>query len=94
MRRARYLIAAAALAGLGACGETKVDVDRLEREVAADIEEQTGTRGVEVDCPDEVEQRKGNDFECQATAPGGIRQPVEMTQPGDDGDVDWKLERP
>ena len=94
MLLARYFAVTAAALALGACGETVIDSGEIETQIAGDIEQETGTRDVEVDCPDDIEAKKGDTFECEATAPGGIKQTVEATQVDDDGGVDWKLVRP
>ena len=91
MRLARYLVVITV--ALVACGETVIDSGEIESQIAGDIEEQTGTRDVEVACPDDIEAKKGDIFECEATAPGGIKQTVEATQVDDDGNIDWKLVR-
>ena len=57
MRLARYLVVIAVV--LGGCGETTIDADKLEGEIAQGVEKQTGTRNVEVDCPDDVKAEEG-----------------------------------
>ena len=79
MRTARYLlvIGAAALAGCGG-GDSDSDDAELERDLVRTVQEQTGTRGVQVDCPETGET-------CTVTAPGGVRSKVtrdgELVQP-------------
>jgi hypothetical protein len=64
---------------LGACGSDESDDRReLERDLTRTVEEQTGTRDVEVTCPEEGDV-------CTVTAPGGVRAKVtvdgELVQP-------------
>jgi hypothetical protein len=72
MRRARYSIVIALL--LGACGggDSASGTRELERDLTRTVEQQTGTRDVVVDCPDDAE---GGDV-CDVTAPGGVRAKV------------------
>ena len=44
------------------------------------------------ECPDDVEVRRGETFECTARAPGeadGLR--IHVTQLDDDGNVAWEI---
>jgi hypothetical protein len=95
MGGARYFLVAvsASLAFVG-CGESTLDVDEIEGEITPQVEEQTGTGDVTVDCPDDVEAEEGGEFECDLTAEGGIEAKVEVTQEDDEGNVRWRLVRP
>ena len=95
MRRACHLLALLGALALGGCGDDpKLDTEKLEADIAAGIEKQTGTGAVTVDCPDEIEQEEGLETECEVTAPGGVTATVVTTQTDDDGNADWKLDRP
>jgi hypothetical protein len=95
MRRARYFpVAIAAVFALAACGEEVLDVDKGESEVAPELERQTGTRSVSVDCPEEVEIEDGGTFECGVSTEGGVEAKVEVTQTDDEGNVRWELVQP
>ena len=93
MGRARYLLVTALLLVAG-CGDSTIDADKLEGEIAPGVEEQTGTRDVEVSCPDDIEAEEGGEFECDLTAEGGIEAKVAVTQEDDDGNVRWRVVRP
>lgn len=95
MGRPRYfLVAVAAAALLGGCGEETLDTGQIEEEITPAIEEQTGTREVAVECPDDIEAEQGADFECDLTAQGGIEAKVKVTQEDDEGNVHWEVVRP
>ena len=96
MGRARYLFVIAAILPLSACGgDETLDVGKVEDEVAPEIERQTGTRDVAIDCPDEdIELEEGAAFECDVSAEGGIEAKVKVTQEDDEGNVRWQVVRP
>jgi len=73
-------------AGLGGCGEEMLDTSQVERDIAADL----AGRQAQVDCPGDVEARKGDTFECSVELRGkpGV---VRVTQLDGDGRVRWSL---
>lgn len=92
MRLSRYLTVIACVGALAGCGEDdEIDNTRIEREIAAGVEKQTATEDVEIECPDDVEMKKGDVFECGLTAAGGVEARVKVTQTNDEGDVDWEV---
>ena len=88
MRRplAAACLLAAALAG--GCGTEKLDIEDAEKTIGTRLGEQTGAK-VLVDCPNEVEIRRGDTFDCRATAPGRKPATVRVTQLDDEGKVRW-----
>ncbi len=66
MRRAAASAAIAALALAGCEDERRtLRIEPIERGIAREIErDQPGTDVVAVDCPDDVELRKGDVFQC------------------------------
>ena len=74
------------------CGgdDDQPDVAAVERDLARGVEEQTGTRDVTVDCPDDVAE---SDV-CAVSAAGGVRAQVRVTRLTDDGDVEGELVQP
>lgn len=86
-----HALALAALVGLAACGEQTLDTDRAESEIARGISQQTGAKGVTVQCPDNVKIEAGQEFECQARASNGQRAPVKVRQKDDEGNLSWQL---
>ena len=83
----------AAVAVLAAAGCGGIDTDKAEAEIEKGIREQTRVREVKVDCPDDVEAKKGDTFECRATGEGESAR-VSVTQQDDEGNIRWKLVRP
>ena len=77
------MLLAAALAG---CGD-QIDTGRVEREIAEEIERQTRVDVDSVDCPEDIETRKGDTFECTADGEDGGRAPVVVRQLDDEGNV-------
>ncbi len=89
------LLLVAALLAAGCQGSVSVGGDQLdtaeaETEIAKGIEGQTGI-AVEVECPDDIDLREGNDFECTATADDGTERSVNVTQDDDEGNISWEL---
>jgi hypothetical protein len=93
MGRARYLVVIPALA-FAACGSDTLDAAEVESEIVPMVEDQTGTRGVAIACPDDVEAEEGAVFECDVTAEGGIEAKLRVTQEDDEGNVRWEIVRP
>ena len=93
MGRARYLVVIAAVA-LAGCGESTLDAGDIESEVTPQVEEQTGTKDVTIDCPDDIEAEEGADFECDITAQGGVEAKLKVTQEDDEGNVRWEVVQP
>lgn len=88
----RLLIAAATCAfALAGCGTDTVNMENAEREIAAGLEEETGAPDVEVTCPEEVEAKEGDTFDCTATT-GNERAKVHVTQRDDEGNLRWELQ--
>ena len=75
MRGARYLLVAAI--ALGACGdEPGPEPEIVEEQLAQEVQDETGTQGVRVDCPDDPEE---GDL-CDVQASGGVRAKVRITR--------------
>jgi hypothetical protein len=88
MRRARYLLViAVALAGCG--DEAESGPDDVEEQLVSEIQAETGTESVTIECPDDPQE---GDL-CDLTAPGGLRAKVRITRL-DDGAVDGEVVQP
>jgi Domain of unknown function (DUF4333) len=81
---------AAALAASG-CGTETVNTDKAASEIEKGIREQLNIRNVEVTCPDDVEAKEGDTFDCTARAQGESAT-ISVTQQDDEGNIRWKLE--
>ena len=90
MRRALPLIAIAL--GLAACGTEKLDVSDAEAAISQRLTREAKAK-VTVACPDDVEIKKGDTFNCTAkTAKDNAT--VKVTQLDDEGRVRWELSQP
>jgi hypothetical protein len=76
----------------GACAPRMLDSAQLERRLSREISDLLNVPGVDVECPDDAEVRKGSTLDCVARAPGetaGLR--ILVTQVDDDGKVTWEI---
>jgi Domain of unknown function (DUF4333) len=81
----------ASLALVGGCTRTKtLDANSLEETLRAKIEQQLGTHGIAVDCPDDEPAQAGATFQCTATSAAGKSLTIEVTQTDGQGNVTWK----
>jgi hypothetical protein len=84
------LLLAATLA-LASCGGQQLDTGKAENAIKTGITQQTGVQVGSVECPNEVELKQGNNFQCTATDARGNKAPVGVTQTDDQGNINWKL---
>lgn len=82
--------AAAAAAG---CGTTTLDTNGAEKQIAAGIEKQTGVKLRKVECPSDIEAKKGKTFHCTLTAPNGQKIGLTAVQTSDDGRFRYTVDR-
>ena len=99
-RCCRPALAVAALAAalvLTACegevsigGDTTLDSENLEQQLADQLAPQAGLEpsDVTVACPDDQEVAKGTKFDCTLTTPNGDEVAVNVTLTSDGGDFD------
>ena len=74
----------------GKCGDDgATDVDDVTQQLVRDVERQTGTQDVQVECDDDVSE---GDL-CDVTAAGGLKAQVKITKL-DDGDVEGEIVQP
>jgi hypothetical protein len=72
MRRASLAIASLALVlALAACGEKTVDSDRAADTVTDFVSTETGFDPTDMECPEDVEAKVGESFQCTFTGPEG-----------------------
>jgi hypothetical protein len=87
----RQLVAACSLGAvlaLAGCGTPTLDTADAERTMAKRLTAEAGQK-VKVDCPDDVEIKRGNTFACKANIRGKKSQTVRVTQLNDKGRVRW-----
>jgi hypothetical protein len=90
MGRARYLVVTAALLVFAGCGDDPApDAAEIARELAGEVEEQTGTKDVLVICKGGV----GEGDLCDVRAAGGLKAKIRITRL-EDGDVEGELVQP
>lgn len=78
-------------AGLLATGCTRnLDAASVQTAVADGILAQLGLEVSEVVCPEAVEMKAGNSFECTARTAGGAEIRVAVDQNDDQGNIAWK----
>ena len=89
MRRpltAACVLAAALAVG---CGTQKLDIENAEKTIGKRLGQEAAGAKVLVDCPNEVEIKRGDTFNCRATAEGKKPATVRVTQLDDEGRVRW-----
>jgi hypothetical protein len=72
-------------------GNSGLDMQELEKGIFEGIEEQTGAELESVECPDEMDEEEGLNFECTATDTTGESVQVRVVQTDDDGNVEWEI---
>jgi uncharacterized protein DUF4333 len=76
-----------------ACGKAKLDTSKLESQIKKTLSDRTGIPIGSVDCPGEVEAKRGDTFRCTATTTRGERVVLNVTQTDSKGGVSWKVAR-
>ena len=79
------MLACAAVLAAG-CGTKTINSEEAEKKVRAELAEQLGASVKSVDCPDDVEAKKGDKFSCTAKGADGTTAKISMTQTTDSGD--------
>ncbi len=66
---------------------TTLDADKAETEIAKAVRVQAGVPVKTVECPEDVEAKKGDKFNCTVTAKDGTSGKVNVTQKDDKGNI-------
>ena len=82
-------IAVAALLMLTSCGVSEVDIPVVEESITKGVKEQLDVEAT-VDCPDQVDWKKGDTFDCDIEGVEGVSKAT-VTMKDDDGNVEWEL---
>jgi len=77
---------------MAASGCGSVDTPKLEGKIEEGLKDMAGL-DAKVSCPDDVNLKKGDEFECEADADGD-KLTINATQQDDDGNIEWELEGP
>jgi len=86
LRTAALPVLATAAVAFTGCGS--LDTDQVEREVAKGIKQQNpGVNQVTVNCPSDVDEKKGKNFECKVT--GDVNGVAEVVQTNDEGHITY-----
>jgi hypothetical protein len=80
-----------ALLALAGCSSSNLDTGKAEKEIQRGIQQQTGVKVKSVTCPDGVEAKKGDTFNCVVRAVNGQKAIVRVRQTDDEGNVRWRL---
>lgn len=86
--RAAALLAIGLLAA--ACSRT-LDMDQVESDLKTQAEQEFGTTGLTVTCPDDVQVEAGATFTCEASDASGATMVLTVTQKDDQGNVRWSV---
>jgi hypothetical protein len=89
-RRAALALLATLLVGTASCAPRTLRTDQLERRLAREVGSELDVAGVRVACPEPIEIREGDVFDCVATAPDGDRLRIRVTQLDDQGTLTWE----
>ena len=94
VRHALIPIAASAVL-LVACGEKTINADRAAETVNNFVSDRTGFEPSDVECPEDVEAKVGETFECTFTGPEGpYRAEVRVSEiDGDDAQFSIRTHR-
>ena len=85
-----FAAAAVTAVALAGCGEKVLNTDNAENEIVKGLEQQTNVKNPKVSCPDDVEVKKGDTFQCKATAQGDTAT-IAVEQLDDEGNIRWRL---
>ena len=92
MHQPIVVVLLASLALAGGCSRAKtLDGNGLEETLRPKVEQQLGTQGITVDCPDDEPAQAGATFQCTATSAAGKTMTIEITQTDDKGNVTYKV---
>jgi hypothetical protein len=89
-RLTRVIFLAAIVVLVAACSRP-LDIDGLESELKDQVEEEFGTTGLTVTCPDDVKAEAGSTFTCEASDASGATMVLTVTQRDDQGNVRWNV---
>lgn len=80
---------------LAGCGGYEPDMPELENRIAVDLADQIDAKADQIDlnCPDSIEWRVGDEFRCYAEDDRGNRVQIVVHMENDEGDLTWEVAR-
>ncbi len=90
MLRALLSVPALALAAVVISGCGNLDTDKLESKIKEDAKKD-GVTLTSVDCPSDIEAKKGKDFTCTAKVSTGQTLTLNIQQTDDEGNVRYSV---
>lgn len=90
MLRALVPASAVAISALAFAGCGNLDTDKLEDKIKEDAKKDNVTLS-SVDCPSDVEAKKGKDFTCTAKLANGQTLTLKVEQTDDEGNVKYSV---
>ena len=91
-RAAAATLACASLGLLAGCGTKTLEKDDAEQEISKKVEELRNVKPKSVECPDDMEAKKGKKHTCKLTAPNGDVLDVKLTMLDDDGKFEFEVQ--
>ena len=80
------------LVALAAGCSRVLDTPSVEAEIKDQLELQLSGVTVEIECPEDIEAKAGESFECTATSEENNKAKIVVTQTDDDGSIDFRVE--
>jgi hypothetical protein len=73
-------------------GSSNIDTDKAEKEITKGFEQQVPGKKVKtLECPDEVEAKKGVKTTCDIALASGEKGTINLRVLNDDGDIRWNV---
>lgn len=84
---------AAAVSLLAGCGTRTVEGQELEGKITTSLERQVGERPDAIECPNEVDAKKGTKARCIIKASDGSEIGLNVTMTDDEGAFDYEVDQ-
>ncbi|MBA2505581.1 MAG: DUF4333 domain-containing protein [Thermoleophilaceae bacterium] len=89
--RPLFVLAAVAALALAGCASTLDSAD-AEKQISSSLEKQTRQKPKKVDCPEDIDAKKGTKFDCTVTAQDGSTIRVNAATTDDDGKFTYEVD--
>lgn len=74
---------------VASCSTAEADLPVIEQEIEAGVEDQTQQRGVQVDCPEQIDWEAGGEFHCFAEDRSGQTARITVHMENEAGEWSW-----